>query len=120
MTEEKAYISNLLEVNSTNPEKFNQMIEISGETLEDLKFRLQKAETYINKAQGVEPEKKKPDFSLINVKDELLSEEDKKLKKKQLFLKAMADSREDKQKEKETKKAKMESEENKLREKNSK
>lgn len=70
------------------------LFTFEGETEAQVRLRLQKAETYINKALGVEPQKKVQNFDLIAVQDELLTDAQKKEKKKQIFLKAMAESRE--------------------------
>jgi len=118
MQEIKAYSEQLLALKESDFEEYEATLIRDETTEQDLLKQLKEADTYFAKQNGekMDVEKKVQDFSLIHVDNHLLSDDEKKEKKKQLFLHGQMEFRQRQQKEKEEQRIKEEAEDKIIRE----
>jgi actin-related protein 5 len=112
MQEIKAYSEELLALKESDFEEYEATLIRDETTEQDLLKQLKEADTYFAKQNGekMDVEKKVQDFSLIHVDSYLLTEDEKKEKKKQLFMHGQLEFRQRQQKEKEEQMIKEEAE----------
>jgi actin-related protein 5 len=112
MQEIKAYSEQILALKESDFEEYEATLIRDETTEQDLLKQLKEADTYFAKQNGekMDVEKKVPDFSLIHVDNYLLTEDEKKEKKKQLFLHGQMEFRQRQQREKEEQRIKEEAE----------
>lgn len=117
MQETKAYVEQLLVLKETDYEEYEASLIRDDTTEQDIIKQLKEANMYLAKQNGekMEVEKKVQDFSLIHVDNSLLTEDERKEKKKQSFLRGQLEFRQRQQKEKEEQRLKEESEDKLIR-----